>query len=179
MPSFALEEMKYIITDIDGQKTAANELCAFYQAGGMWTGKRPSQCISSIELLITVKEGRIELDDRISAPFSEIEQIFFENLPKSETTDVVYIKKRDRSEITLNKKEKYFEVIDRHGKKERKDFVLKGWDLKGGTQIVNGEPLFLNGFKGKIKTKQNIGAEFFIDVKDIKGILFERGKDEK
>lgn len=174
LPSIGSEEINYIITDIDGQKTTANELCAYYEAGGMWVGKRPSQCISSIELLITVKEGRIELDDRISVSFSDIKQISFENsMNKWSTIYAVYIKKRDRSDIILNKNEKYFEVTDQHGKKERKEFVLKDWDLRGGTQIVNGKTLLLKGFKGKTKTKKNIVAEFFIDVKDIKDIVFE------
>ena len=172
--SFASGQKKFVITHTSGQKTTANDLCAYYEAGGMWAGKRPSECISAVNLLITIKESR-DNEDRISIPFSDINQIDFEGLSKTypETINKVHIKRRDGSHIMLNKKENIFEEKNQQGQISIKHLVLKRWYWVGGTLRIDGKPLEWKGFKGKTKTSDNKIVDLTFKLSDIKSIAFK------
>jgi hypothetical protein len=167
------------ITDDEGNTTLVDNLKAIWIAPGDWRqgilpAKSPEKETEYLEVIITIREGKIKVEKSLKFPFDQIISIKFDKsqqwkqvftIKLSDGMTVKYVRKYD------NDYDGEFFEID---KNNNTTLAVSDPDARlnaGKYQDVGFE---LIGFKGSAKMKSGISGEYFIRGMDIVSIVFTK-----
>jgi hypothetical protein len=164
------------VVDTNGKVYQVSDFKAEYLAEGMWLkGFHPEKCETTLYVLLTTEDNRVETTDQLDLPFASIRKLTLSGatapgafLALFTGSDLTRVDLRDGTLVLFSPALAVW--IDANGRKT-KEIVLKQYALAASRE--DGLKLPLTEFRGRAKNSAGKEGKFSIPVSETSAVDFK------